>query len=63
MYVINVSLDCVYFFATRSIQDKEKLRIVHREMVKRFPESDGFSVMTTVESSIGRYLTDAEIYE
>lgn len=64
-YEINVSLNGTHFFATaeRSITDKTKLKIVHRELTQRFPESDGFSITTSVNHKAGRYLAMHEIYE
>lgn len=55
-YEINVSLNGRHFFATteRSLRDQERAREVFNEMLKRFPESEGFKVTCTRWESVGK---------
>jgi len=57
-YEINVSLNGVHFFATaeRSIQDREKLEIVHSRFVQCFPVDQGFSISITQWNTEGRII-------
>jgi hypothetical protein len=48
-YRINVALNGRHFFATGegSVTDRESAHKVWQEIVKRFPESEGFTVTVT----------------
>jgi len=61
-YEINVSYKGVHFFATaeRSITDECGLVIVLNEIVKRFPESDGYEVSAGMRQSTGLPIDVAE---
>lgn len=54
-YEINVSLNGRHFFATadRSCRDENDVKKVLPEIMKRFPESDGFAVTVTYHEHIG----------
>lgn len=54
-YEVNVSLNGQHLFATnpRSCVTWTEVSKVHSEIVKRFPESEGFSVMVTHMQCVG----------
>lgn len=55
-YKVNVSKDGKHFFATatRSIVEDTKLTMVFKELITRFPESEGFKVTVTYWSCSGQ---------
>lgn len=54
-FEVNVSLNGTHFFATspRSITNADKAKDVVREIMKRFPKSDGFEVAISYEKCVG----------
>lgn len=61
-YEINVSLNGVHFFAThkRSLPDKRTMQKVLEVFKEKFPESEGYRIMVTAESTYGEYIYDSK---
>lgn len=61
-YEINVSRNGRHFFAThkRSVPDKWKMNEILEVFKDKFPESEGYRIMVTAESTYGEYIYDSK---
>ena len=64
-YEINVSLNGTHYFATaeRSIQNKDKLKVVLEKFIKDYPEANGYKISITEWEKKGLCLDIDEILE
>ena len=62
-YEINVSLNGMHLFATheRSINTREKLKKVYIIFKEKFPESEGYNIMVTSCSKVGKVLSKEDL--